>query len=62
MTPLSEGRKRIKLTLNPLIYKAFVALCRSRKLGHPSHLIEQFMKACIRNPTLITLIRKLSEE
>ncbi|MBS7639631.1 MAG: hypothetical protein QXH03_10685 [Candidatus Bathyarchaeia archaeon] len=62
MGPVSEEKKRIKLTLNPLIYKTFVALCRSRKLGHPSHLVEQFMRACIRNPTLITLIRKLSEE
>lgn len=61
MGSLSEEKKRIKLTLDPLIYKEFVMFCRSRKLGYPSHLVEEFMRACIRNPILITLVQEITE-
>lgn len=62
MGPLSEGRKRVKLTLNPLVYRAFIMFCRSRKLGHPSHLVEAFMRASLKNPSLIALVLKMSDE
>ncbi|MEM2888936.1 MAG: hypothetical protein QXR42_05595 [Candidatus Bathyarchaeia archaeon] len=61
MGPLAEGKKRIKLSIDSLVYEAFKMLCRTRGFGHPSIVTEEFMRACIENPSLILLIRKIVE-
>ncbi|MEM1582790.1 MAG: hypothetical protein QXK89_09840 [Candidatus Bathyarchaeia archaeon] len=60
MVPLAEGKSRVKLTLDILVYRAFVILCRRRKYGQPSHIVESFMRACLKNPTLIALVLKIA--
>lgn len=61
MGPLAEDKKRIKISLNPLVYQAFKLLCRLRGYGHPSRLIEAYMRACLKNPTLPILIKRIVE-
>jgi len=60
--PLPEGKKRFKLTLDPLVYQAFKLLCKQRGYGHPSRLIEAFMRACLKNPTVLPLIFRIVKE
>jgi hypothetical protein len=57
-----EDKKRFKLTLDPLVYQAFKLLCKQRGYGHPSMLIEAFMRACLKNPTVLPLIFRIVKE
>jgi hypothetical protein len=57
-----EDKKRFKLTLDPLVYQAFKLLCKQRGYGHPSRLIEDFMRACLKNQKLPLLIFRIVKE
>jgi len=59
--PNAESKKRVKLTLSPLIYKTFKLLCKQKGYGHPSRLVEAFMLACIKNPVLPIVIFELNK-
>jgi len=58
--PLAQGKKRIKLTLDTLIYQAFKLFCKNKHI-QPSRLIEAFMWACLKNPALPQIIFKLTK-
>jgi len=60
--PQAEGKKRFKISLNPLVYEAFKLLCKRKGYGHPSIILEAFMKACLKNPSLPKIIAHLTEE
>jgi len=60
--PTHESKKRFKLILNPLVYQAFKMLCKQRGYGHPSRLVEAFMRACLKNPALPSLIFHMIEK
>lgn len=57
--PVAEGKKRIKITVDPLIYNAFKLLCKKRGYGHPSNVLEAFMRSCLRNEFMIRLVLHL---
>ncbi|MCS7124803.1 MAG: hypothetical protein NZ932_05270 [Candidatus Bathyarchaeota archaeon] len=59
MGPLAQGKKRVKLSLDTLIYQAFRLLCKSRGYGHPSQVLEAYMRACLKNPALPLIVQKL---
>ncbi|MBS7647993.1 hypothetical protein KEJ24_09205 [Candidatus Bathyarchaeota archaeon] len=61
MGPLAEGKKRFKLSLDTLVYQAFKLLCRHRGYGHPSQVLEAYMRACLKNPMLPLIIRRIVE-
>lgn len=59
--PLAEGKKCVKLSLDTLVYKTFKVLCKNRGYGHPSNVIEAFMRACLENPVLPLVIKRIAE-
>lgn len=59
--PLSEGKKRFKLSLDSLTYQTFKMLCLHKGYGHPSQVLELYMRACLKNPTLPLIIKRIVE-
>jgi len=52
-------RRQFKLSLNPIIYKAFKIRCRIEE-RKPNIVIEDFMFSCLKHPRLIDLVERVA--
>jgi hypothetical protein len=52
-------RRQFKLSLNPIIYKAFKVRCRIEE-RKPNIVIEDFMFSCLKHPRLIDLVERVA--